>query len=769
MKKFVCFVLSLFLIGNVFAQNESSKAANRRTSLRYLQLAKQYVSDGNWNSVVKSCAAGLEYDDTVADLYYLEALGLINLGNTRFDVLPVIAKALDEKNVEWVDYNQSNARVFYADLLSCTGKPEEAIAVLDKSPLVYSSDAEYVRIKSYYEINTPESIAKAEEKIDTIRRVYPNDARFFYLFFGYEYNLLYTENETKTGFVKQPLSATAKKICDSFIAHVPDYENGYDDLEIYASIFADGENQKRLLKAFDARGFKNILYPIAALEAKVMTEEEAVDYFLTFINGELDAKILFQFYSMITDENLKRYMDENLNAFKGTLVYDTNNNLEANLKVKYERGRAVSIIFDKDNDSNIEWEIECDFGAPKEAVVYDQNAIIQYGTYPNVTAILFKDLHPGVNGITIYNINDESFEGKLFEITKSSFVSTADFYVVNEKSISASKEIFKSEEIIKATNTVTQPTLETDGGYIVFAMPSHTAEYFDKNGKCFANARFLQSTDSVIRNVDKDGDGLFETTEVYNFDKKQIVPERDQLAVNIWGIPAVDSNIYLSEIRMDTNADTRIDFYELYLDNGDKVSIWDTDFDDNVDTIYRRLAEKHNLKSDGSKTKVLLEENSYYVNNPVENSAKKKYWITIVTERGDSSEAVPVFIIENSVLVNYDIVNDYISSEAEYLARPFEIIFNKKAEKTPVVKGTSKNFYWLGQKEDEKYEAAALKEKLILVQGEVVQKEYDDCYIRYILVGSNVYAKKIIKIKEVNITSDSENSETTGAESGDNK
>lgn len=766
MKKFVCFVLSLFLIGNVFAQNESSKAANRRTSLRYLQLAKQYVSDGNWNSVVKSCAAGLEYDDTVADLYYLEALGLINLGNTRFDVLPVIAKALDEKNVEWVDYNQSNARVFYADLLSCTGKPEEAIAVLDKSPLVYSSDAEYVRIKSYYEINTPESIAKAEEKIDTIRRVYPNDARFFYLFFGYEYNLLYKENETKTGFEKQALNPVVKKICDSFISHVPDYDNGYDDLEIYASIFADGENQKRLLKAFDARGFKNVLYPIAALEAKVMTEEEAVDYFLTFIDGELDAKILFQFYSMIKDENLKQYMDEHLNAFKGTLVYDTNNNLEANLKVKYERGRAASIIFDKDNDSNLEWEIECDFGAPKEAVVYDQNAIIQYGTYPNVTAILFKDLHPGVSGITIYNINDESFEGKLFEITKTSFVSAADFYVVNEKSIINTKDLFVAEKIIDSTNTVTEPTLETEGGYIVFAMPSHTAEYFDKNGKCYANATFLQTRNSVIRNVDKDGDGLFETTEVYNFDDKQGGPERDQLAINIWGSPAINYNIFISEIRMDTNADTRIDFYESYSENGEKMSIWDTDFDDNVDTIYRRLAEKQKFKSDGSKTKVLLEENSYYVNNPVKVSGNEKYWITVVTERNGSSEVVPKFIIENSLFVDYDFAADYFSVEDEILARPFEITLNKKADKIPVVKGTAKNFYWLGQKENEKYEKADFND---LIQGHVIQDNFDDCYVRYILIGSNIYAKKIEKINEVNNTSDSENSETLDAESGDNK
>lgn len=753
MKKLVCFVLSLFLIGNVFAQNESSKAANRRTSLRYLQLAKQYVSDGDWNSVIKSCAAGLEYDDTVADLYYLEALGLINLGNTRFDVLPVIAKALDEKSVEWVDYNQSNARVFYADLLSCTGKPEEAIAVLDKSPLVYSSDAEYVRIKSYYEINTPESIAKAEEKIDTIRRVYPNDARFFYLFFGYEYNLLYKENETKTGFVKQPLSATAKKICDSFIAHVPDYENGYDDLEIYASIFADGENQKRLLKAFDARGFKNILYPIAALEAKVMTEEEAVDYFLTFINGELDAKILFQFYSMVTDENLKRYMDENLNAFKGTLVYDTNNNLEANLIVKYERGRAVSITYDKDNDSNLEWEVTCDFGSPKEIIVYDQSAIVKYGTYPNVNAILFKDIDPYVKGPTVYTIIDESFESKPFEIEKSSFIPTTDFYVVNEKTLKTSSELFDVVKIVNSANTMTKPTLEIKGGHIVFSILDgipNEAQYFTADNVCYAHALFYKEGDvCVVREIDRDRDGLFETTECYSVDDGKInlsKEEKEAITSNIWGSPLVDSNIYLSQIRIDTNKDTNTDFWELYYPNDEKVSVWDNDFDNVIDTIYKKNAR--------SKDGKLVEENSYLVRD----YSKKSKWITIVTERNGSGSAVPVYVIDNSLDV-YHV--DYETLKESIRQLPFLIKNNKAAEKIAVVKGTSKNFYWLGQKEDQKYE----KESNFLVQGQVVQINFDDCYVRYILIGSNIFAKRIAISK----APEAEKKDDSDASAGDDK
>ena len=102
-------------------------------------------------------------------MHYLKALSLYNLDFPRYEIIPVIKKSLDK--TEWVDYNLANARVFYADLMCSTGKPQEAIDVLDKAPLIYSSDAEYVRIKSLYEMNTAESIAKAEEKLPlTFRR-----------------------------------------------------------------------------------------------------------------------------------------------------------------------------------------------------------------------------------------------------------------------------------------------------------------------------------------------------------------------------------------------------------------------------------------------------------------------------------------------------------------------------------------------------------------------------------------------------------------------
>lgn len=700
MKRNLCLVLFSFFIFSMQANIISSNAANRKTALRYLQLAKNYVTQSDWVSVKKSCESGLQYDETVADLHYLKALSLYNLDFPRYEIIPVIKKSLDK--TEWVDYNLANARVFYADLMCSTGKPQEAIDVLDKAPLIYSSDAEYVRIKSLYEMNTAESIAKAEEKLNSARRVYPNDVRFFYLFFNYEYNICYIEKSDKSGFEKKELSPLAKKIASSFIVNLPNYDKDYKDLEILASFFAEGENQKRLLKAFDARGFKHILYPVIALETGVLSQEDALDYFLTFFDGKIEAKILFQFYLMITEENIKKYFDENLNAFSGTLVYDTNNNLEENLIVKYERGRARQVTFDFDNDQYAEWNVECDFGVPKKINVYDQNALVVYGTYPNVNSIVFEDVEENVKGLTVYNIIDEMFVSKPFDIVKAQEINSSDFYVIDDTSLLYGKALFDSDKILAATNKMTKPSLERKNAKIEFSVldgiPYKAIYYADE--KKYAESFFIDDSICVIRNVDKDDDGIFETTEYYSTDDGSMnISETDKKSVttNIWGSPVLDAPLYLYGIKIDRNLDTVPDFSETYLANNGKITEWDSDFDGQNDIVYHKFPAE--------KDKPLREEHSYFIKDIVKGS----YWVTTVLE-----DEKPVSIIEN------------------------ENTFT-------VFRGKNDSFFWIGQKESDGYELNILGQISQFAQGQVFQMEESDCYIRVVRMGKNIFARKIEK------------------------
>ena len=718
MKKFVSVILSFFLICNVFADTESSRSANRQTALRYLQLAKHYVTDHNWESAVKSCQTGIEYDDTVADLYYLYSLSLFNLNYTRYEFMPVIEKALTSSKTQWVDYNKTNARIFYADLLCTTGRPDEAVKVLDSEPMIFSADAEFIRAKSYYEINTEDSILKAEQKIESARRVYPDDARFVYLFFGYEYNLLYEENQEKTGFVKKELSPVAKKIAESFIARVPNYDKEYSDLEIYASIFADGETQKRLLKAFDARGFKNILYPVAALEAGVITEEEAVDYFMDFIDGEIDEKILIQFYSMIKDEDLKKYFNEHLDAFNGTLVYDTNNNLEANLIVKYERGRAKNITYDAENDQCIEWEVNCDFGMPKEMTVFDQNAIIKYGTYPNVTNVIFKTSLYGkdADDYELYNIIDETYQSDAFKIVRAPEINGTDFFVVDTSTLVYGQKLFSEKDIVKSSNTVERPSLEKSGARILFSLLNGQAysAVYSAEGRVYASALFnLEGDICATRNVDYDGDSIYEVTEYYAVDDGSMhLSDKDKAAIttNLWGSPLLDAAIYLKTVKIDSNIDTKVDYEVHYYPDGGTEIKSDSDFDGEFDCVYKSYSRKEGIP--------LKEENSYRILD----LNGQKIWVSVITEN-----KIPVTV-------------------------------KKENEEIKVVPGKNKGVYWLDSAWEAAYENEMLKELSGIPQGHVIQTEYEGSYIRAVIFGKDVFLKRVEReVKNENSLSGEEN------------
>lgn len=712
MKKIVFIILSLFLIFNLSANNSSSSTANRKTALRYLQLAKNYGTQDDWNSVQKLCQDGLQYDSTVADLHYLNALSLYYLEAPRFQVISAIKKSLE--GTQWVDYYLSNARIFYADLLCDTGKPQEALNVLDSEPFIFSADAEFIRVKSLFQINTQESVAKAEEKVDTARRVYPKDVRFFYIFFNYEYNLCYVENSENTGFVKKPLSPVAQKIASSFILNLPNYDKQFDDLEILASFFAeDSETRKRLLKAFNARGYKHIFYPIFALKEQIISQEEAVDYFLEFINGKIDSTVFLQFATMITDENVKKYFDEHLNAFSGTLVYDTNNSLEENLSVVYERGRPKKATYDFNNDDSLEWEVDFDFGEPKKINIFDQNASVIYGTYPNVINISFEDVEPNLKGTTTYSIIDETYQLIPFDVIKESKITSIDFYVINSNSLQHGSNLFDSEKIILASNKFDKPSLERPNARIEFSVLNgkpYKADYY-VNKSIYAQAQFFDEGEyCVIRKVDKDGDGIFEVVEYYsiysenndssknNLNDIQIKKDSLSITQNIWGSPIENAQMYLSEVKIDANLDAIFDFSEKYLADGTKITSWDTDFDTDVDVMYKKFPiDKNNI---------LREENSYLIHN-LKNEEK---WITVVLNNKN-----PILIIQDQDLVN-------------------------------VFAGKEKNIYWLNQQSQNENEELLVKQYINqFSNGQVFQLEQEESYLRVIKIDDKVFIKRIQK------------------------
>ena len=704
-KKILFIVFSLFL-ASAFAQDNSDFSAlkaNRQTALRYLKLAKNYATQGDWKRALAASSAGNNYDASVADLWYLMALSQYKEGASRKQVLPILQKSLD--GAEWVDYNKSGARIFFADLLCSTGRPAAALEILDQRPMIFSADAEYVRIKSYYTLGDAESVQKAREKVDVSRRIYPADERFPYLFFAYEYKIMHQKNYAVGSFDYMPLSSDARKTADYFISRVPEYNKQNPELEVYAAIFAQDEKKARLLKAFDARGFKSPLFPAAALEEGVVGEEEALDYFLDFMDSGVDLFELERFACSLKSDEVKKKFFDYLNAYSGVLYVDTNRSLENNLTIEYNRGRPSKILYDADNDGGLDWSAELDFGVPKFATFEDKKIDVYYGSYPSPVRIVFKEV-PGEDGITIFNLADETVDAEIFTVKADEFLAAAgfknDFYIVDENSLWSGTTLFDQDRLILSISSMEKPSKEREGALIRFSMLNgvpYAADYL-ADGKLYAHAQF---SNPLTRNVDRDGDGIFETTEIYadNDGSVSISQEDADAAVqNIWGSSDSRPRIYLQMIQMDRNGDTVPDFTEEYWTHGGRRATWDSDFDGEWNERYTLYP-----REDGQS---LVELTEFYL---ISGGKKTPISIKLV-----DSKPVEVKVDGSDILVT---------------------------------KGSGNSFYWLDVPGNESQEKNLIGQIRGIEQGVFTQFDDGDFFLQAVVIGQNVFARVVPKSEEV--------------------
>ncbi len=564
----------------LFAEDKALAAANRKTAVRFLKLAEDYFAESAWDASLAQAKMGLAYDDSVADLHYIEAAVLAKLGHPRAEILPLAERALT--GGVWTGYNRDGARLLYADLLCDTGSYEKAVSVLDEPSFIYSADAEYVRLKAYYRMRSADTIDKARSIVNGARKIYPNDTRFPLLFFRCEYAMKGDD-----------VPLIVQSIADSLIARMGRRNRTDAELEIYACLFASGDAQKRMLQAFAAAGKRHPLYARAALSARLISQEEAVSYFFNFADKTISLRALSDFASALTEENAKRIFVEHIASYGGVLTVDTDGDLEANLTVRYERGRPASISYDKNTDGVDEWSALCDFGAPVSLSM--RNCKIEYGNYPSVLKAEFTE-QDSQNHTSSFDFADGALLWSPFSMDvlrefKDDF--GVDFFVPVVKN---DVPLSDSSSLLLAASKYDVPSTEREGATISFSVldgKMQTADYY-AGGKAYARAVFENGFPKT-RSVDNDGDGVFETEEVFGRDIENAMhlsaEERLRVSKNILGSPK-DEGVYIKAIRIDRDGDASADFIEEYAADGAKTVSWDTDGDGLWDVRYERMAQK---------------------------------------------------------------------------------------------------------------------------------------------------------------------------------
>lgn len=563
--------------------------ANRKTAIRCLKLAEGYLSSGDYDNALSQVDMALAYDSGISDLWYIKAAAKNQKGEPRAEIVPLVMKALTEG--EWVDYNRDGARILYSDMLCDIGEYDQALAVLNVNPMLFNADAEFIRAKALYRMNTEESVSKAREKINSARKIYPTDLRFPHLFFKFEYAL---SKRYDAPVLSSSSDALVRKIADFFLIKMPEYDNPDAELEIYAAIFAEGERQKRLLEAFSSHGMKHPLYAGVALENQLMNQQEAWDYFFSFADKEISIEMMEDFLPHITDEDTCQSVRERLDSYSGIISMDTNGDLEPELYVKYLRGRPRFFTWDANNDGILEWSVQCDFGVPEYVDLTEGNMQLTYGTYPSVVKAVFKN-EKSPSGGTVFNLLDETLHWSVADIKPHElvkFLFDMDFYVPFPKYQTS----FLDERILlSACSSYEIPTSERPGALIRFSILDGvpvSSQYFE-SGEVYAHGVFKNSLPDY-RCVDVDGDGIFETTEYFGYDPENKyntrMMDQSQLMANLFGLPAAGSSLFLRMIQIDQNGDTVPDFTEEYLPDEGKITTWDVDWDGVWDVRYKKYS-----------------------------------------------------------------------------------------------------------------------------------------------------------------------------------
>lgn len=604
MKKKISSILFLLVFSfSCFAeQGASAAAANRRTALRCLNQASYSVTGLDWESAMSHSELGISYDDGISDLYYILAISKASTGCNNAEVLPYVEKALEINN--WVDYNRDGARVLYADILCNTRRYSEVSNILDSAPFLYSADAEFIRAKSYYRIGTNESIKKAREKIDSARRIYPDDTRFPLLFF---------KNESPSD-----TDSEVKRLSSFFIKQVAQYVEASPDkdaeLEIYAALFADGMDREHLLKSFSARGLKHVLYSRVALESGLISEKAALEDFMKFAESGVTLLELQNFVSLLTDVSVIEKLHAYFNAFDGIIYIDPDGDGISNIRVKYLRGRPAEIVYDDNQDGLIKWNIECDFGLPVKCSVVEENAVFVWDGFPYLKNISYKD-EAGKESYG-FTLVSESFGWTPVFIVQNDFLFDSCGLSLYVPVLNPLGVDVKSSELISVASELKIASHKEENvivNYMLLNGEFISSRYY-KDGVLFAQCQFKNNIPD-IRVIDRNNDGVFETTEFYSESVEQSAyTENDdsEFMADLLGINISVAPFRLKMIQIDRDGNTVPDFTEEYLTDGGKIASWDND----EDGLWEVRYVSYGLSYDESGNALPLKEDSLFYEKP---------------------------------------------------------------------------------------------------------------------------------------------------------
>lgn len=549
------------------------------TAVRCIDIAKNLLANEEYEASYSRAALGLTYDNTVADLYYIQALGMSQRGLPPYKIEPLLKSALQNK---WYEYNKDAARLLLASVYTKTARAAEALSLLNERPLLSGKDALYIRANALYLLG---NIGDARKTVRQGALRFPEDPRFALLFFererepsrengGNGAQIAADDPAGESGDGGDESDKTFAELSSLFVSRAYDLQDADPDVLLKASLFAPSEEDgRRLLKAWNAYGKTDPRYAVYALKAGLMSEEKAFDYVEPFFSGTSDYALVKSFVSLVSGEKTKERVRKLYAAFAGTLRFDTNGDGISDMTVNYRSGRPSFIEYDANRDGIIDWTVDCDYGVPVKVNLVREDAVLWYGTWPSLSRVIWS-------GGT-YTLNEDRLFASPVNMIKDPVMeerASLSFYLpVLRDDV---RSVLHADDLFALSHTVERKSAEGENTRVRFSLfdgKAQNAVYTD-NGTPYAYA-FFENGALRFRNVDRDKNGTYELTELYAYaDENALLyrsaEEARELSLRLFGVDNAAKGLYLQKVVSDADGNGIIEFSEEYGPNGKTAAQW---------------------------------------------------------------------------------------------------------------------------------------------------------------------------------------------------
>lgn len=553
---FVCTLLFCFVLAEICFSESVNKPSEALTAL---DSAINALGVGSYSSANLFAEKAAFFNPLLGDSWYVQALTASFNNEIPNKIIPLLEKALSCE--QWIFYNKDAAIALYTRYLCIVKRYDDVVAITQNigdiaqkiGDITVStsdnlpSDFFYSRAWAFYGKNDFESARYVLEKAT---KRFPFEKKFQMLFFQRE-------------AMKVPLSPVQEKMALSFLSTLDNSDLESVEL-INASIpfVASLPERRRLLSSCYAQGVSSPELIANLLEYGLIQESEAFAEVKKFSDSGITFSILLKIGGLFSDSEIVKSFSNYLSTFNGVIVDDENNDNLNELKIFYENGRPVKIIYDENQDGLFDWEISADQGTPNLVTFPKTNSKLYYAKYPTVLKV--------ERNADVFLLNPGKFKWTPIKFSLKSFPtdSSFKFYLPEVKK----KSLALTESLLVKNSAVLKRTLDNRPNFIeqvelVDGIP--VSSVLAENNRPYAYSVYEKGRLSS-RKVDMDKDGSFEAFESYTWN------------------PA-DKKSKLSRFWIDSNRNGNFEYIENYDVDGGKFTQYQWDYDDDgvIDAEYR--------------------------------------------------------------------------------------------------------------------------------------------------------------------------------------